>query len=316
MDELYSRRALWTYARKPGVLGGAAGAGDRTSCSSAPSSSSSRPARPCFREGAPRRRDVYLVRQRLPARRTPGRGPRRAASACSSTSAKATSSARSALLWASERHPFSVQASSRAEVIRIPGAHLFQVLGSYPQARDGARRQARSRSERVARATTRLTPAPRRPDGGKHGAAHASWRCRAERARREGPRAGHARCSSSTRTRCVNCQNCVDACGRRHGHSRLQLRGLQVENFLFPTACRHCDDPVCLLCSVNGIVRLPSGEITIVEDNCIGCGACAERCPYGNISMHAGRTSRRRASSSALPRLARRTGTRRRRSPS
>ena len=55
---------------------------------------------------------------------------------------------------------------------------------------------------------------------------------------------------------------------------------------MFPTACRHCEDPVCLLCSVNGIVRLPSGEITIVEDNCIGCGACAERCPYGNIRMH------------------------------
>jgi Fe-S-cluster-containing hydrogenase component 2 len=23
-----------------------------------------------------------------------------------------------------------------------------------------------------------------------------------------------------------------------------------------------------------------------VADNCIGCGACAERCPYGNIQMH------------------------------
>ena len=44
---------------------------------------------------------------------------------------------------------------------------------------------------------------------------------------------------------------------------------------------------MCLLCSVNGIVRLPSGEITIVEENCIGCGACEERCPYGNINMHA-----------------------------
>jgi Fe-S-cluster-containing dehydrogenase component len=87
--------------------------------------------------------------------------------------------------------------------------------------------------------------------------------------------------------KCVNCQNCIDACGRRHKYSRLALRGLQVENFLFPAACRHCEDPVCLLCSVNGIVRMPSGEITIVEDNCIGCGACAERCPYGNIRMHA-----------------------------
>jgi Fe-S-cluster-containing hydrogenase component 2 len=37
---------------------------------------------------------------------------------------------------------------------------------------------------------------------------------------------------------------------------------------------------------VGGIVRRPTGEIAIVDDNCIGCGACAERCPYGNIRMH------------------------------
>jgi Fe-S-cluster-containing hydrogenase component 2 len=86
--------------------------------------------------------------------------------------------------------------------------------------------------------------------------------------------------------RCTHCRSCIDACERRHGYSRLELRGLQLDNLLFPTACRHCDDPVCLLCSVNGIMRLPGGEITIVEDNCIGCGACAQRCPYGNIRMH------------------------------
>ncbi len=86
--------------------------------------------------------------------------------------------------------------------------------------------------------------------------------------------------------RCTSCGNCIDACGRRHGYSRLQLRGIQVDTYMFPTACRHCSDPACLMCSVNGIVRLPSGEIKIVKENCIGCGACAERCPYGNISMH------------------------------
>jgi Fe-S-cluster-containing hydrogenase component 2 len=69
--------------------------------------------------------------------------------------------------------------------------------------------------------------------------------------------------------------------------SRLQLRGIQVGHYLFPSACRHCEDPACLLCSVNGIARLPSGEIQIISENCIGCGACAERCPYGTISMHA-----------------------------
>jgi Fe-S-cluster-containing hydrogenase component 2 len=66
----------------------------------------------------------------------------------------------------------------------------------------------------------------------------------------------------------------------------LQLRGIQADNYMFPTACRHCEDPACLLCSVSGIVRLPSGEVQIVPDNCIGCGSCAQRCPYGAISMH------------------------------
>jgi Fe-S-cluster-containing hydrogenase component 2 len=85
---------------------------------------------------------------------------------------------------------------------------------------------------------------------------------------------------------CTDCNNCVDACGRRHGYSRIERTGLQLGNMLFPSACRHCEDPVCLLCSVNGIVREPDGEIRIVPDNCIGCGACAERCPYDNIQMH------------------------------
>jgi NAD-dependent dihydropyrimidine dehydrogenase PreA subunit len=50
-------------------------------------------------------------------------------------------------------------------------------------------------------------------------------------------------------SRCTYCNNCMDACERRHGASRLQLRGVQVENLMFPSACRHCEDPVCLLCA-------------------------------------------------------------------
>jgi Fe-S-cluster-containing hydrogenase component 2 len=84
---------------------------------------------------------------------------------------------------------------------------------------------------------------------------------------------------------CVDCDNCVDACARRHGHSRLERVGIQVDRYLVPASCYHCNDPVCLLCAVDGIVREPSGEIRIVEESCIGCGACAERCPYDNIKM-------------------------------
>jgi Fe-S-cluster-containing hydrogenase component 2 len=86
---------------------------------------------------------------------------------------------------------------------------------------------------------------------------------------------------------CVDCDNCVTACERRHGTSRLDRSnaGLQIGHYQVPASCYHCNDPVCLLCAVDGIVREPSGEIRINSDNCIGCGACAERCPYDNIQM-------------------------------
>jgi ferredoxin len=84
--------------------------------------------------------------------------------------------------------------------------------------------------------------------------------------------------------RCVHCGECEAACARRHGHSRMNRKGLVVGNISIATACRQCQDPVCLLCSRAGIARRPSGEVYITE-NCIGCGICAERCPYDNISI-------------------------------
>jgi Fe-S-cluster-containing hydrogenase component 2 len=64
----------------------------------------------------------------------------------------------------------------------------------------------------------------------------------------------------------------------------MNRQGMVVGNISIATACRQCQDPVCMLCSRAGIARLPSGEIYITE-SCIGCGICAERCPYDNISI-------------------------------
>src|SRR5207245_10347080 len=84
--------------------------------------------------------------------------------------------------------------------------------------------------------------------------------------------------------KCIHCSECEEACARRHGHSRMNRKGMVVGNISIATACRQCQDPICMLCSRAGIARHPNGEVYITE-SCIGCGICAERCPYGAISI-------------------------------
>jgi CRP-like cAMP-binding protein/Fe-S-cluster-containing hydrogenase component 2 len=86
---------------------------------------------------------------------------------------------------------------------------------------------------------------------------------------------------------CTRCDACVRACANAHdGVSRLLRDGLRYDHFLVATACRSCRDPLCMTqCPVGSIRRKENLEI-IIEDWCIGCGKCAELCPYGNINMH------------------------------
>jgi CRP-like cAMP-binding protein len=87
-------------------------------------------------------------------------------------------------------------------------------------------------------------------------------------------------------TKCTRCDLCVQACGDAHnGVSRLLRDGLRYENYLVATACRSCQDPLCMTqCPVGSIRRKDNLEI-IIEDWCIGCSKCADLCPYGNINM-------------------------------
>lgn len=276
MDELYRRRALWTYARTPTVLSALpeqaiAELLDEADLRTLKAGDT------VLREGtAPT--DAYLIKTGFlrVARKVEGSATDRVLVYFREGDIFGLTG----LLMGEKFSPFSVTATTRSEVIRIPGAHFFKVLGKYPQARAVLEGNAQT-AERVARENT-FMPAP--AHGGRQPGTQLAMST--EVLVEKGLAAGHE-VLVVDQNKCVNCQNCVDACGRRHKYSRLHLRGLQVDNFLFPAACRHCEDPVCLLCSVNGIVRMPSGEITIIEDNCIGCGACAERCPYGNIRMHA-----------------------------
>jgi CRP-like cAMP-binding protein/Fe-S-cluster-containing hydrogenase component 2 len=87
--------------------------------------------------------------------------------------------------------------------------------------------------------------------------------------------------------KCTRCDLCVTACADAHdGVSRLLRDGQRYDKYLVATACRSCRDPLCMTqCPVGSIRRRESLEI-VIEDWCIGCGKCAELCPFGNISMH------------------------------
>jgi len=86
---------------------------------------------------------------------------------------------------------------------------------------------------------------------------------------------------------CTRCDACVTACADAHdGVTRLVREGLRFDHYLVATSCRQCLDPLCMVgCPVGSIRRRNSLEV-IIEDWCIGCGLCADNCPYGNINMH------------------------------
>ena len=88
--------------------------------------------------------------------------------------------------------------------------------------------------------------------------------------------------------RCTRCDECVRACAQAHnGVSRLLREGLRFDKYLVTTSCRSCKDPLCMIgCPVGAIHRRPGSNEILIADHCIGCGLCAEQCPYGNIAMH------------------------------
>jgi Fe-S-cluster-containing hydrogenase component 2 len=92
--------------------------------------------------------------------------------------------------------------------------------------------------------------------------------------------------------RCTRCDECTRGCIEQHGTEshglhipRLLRDGLRFESYLVATSCRSCLDPHCMFgCPVDSIHRGKHLQI-VIEDHCIGCGLCAEKCPYGNIAM-------------------------------
>jgi CRP-like cAMP-binding protein/Fe-S-cluster-containing hydrogenase component 2 len=275
MDELYRRRALWTYARQSPLLS----ALPEETVEELLRQSNLRllhPGEILYREGDPAG-DLYISRTGfLRVARKAG-----ASDLVLQYFREGDVFGATAILF-DQAQTATVSANTRAEVVVIPGQAVRDLLQHNPTLRTELVKEAQ-RNEQILQKPGNEKIAL--PVLNSMMGLTTSRALELEGLLDQGVIQGRELLVIDTSI-CTNCNNCVDACERRHGSSRLDRRGLQMGNLLFPTACRHCEDPVCLLCSVNGIVRKPDGEITIVNDNCIGCGACAERCPYSNIQMH------------------------------
>jgi CRP-like cAMP-binding protein/Fe-S-cluster-containing hydrogenase component 2 len=270
MDDLYQRRAIWTHARTSPLLAALPEEAVEDLLSKA-QFRVIRPGTVVFREGD-QPGDLHLVRTGfLRVARRFGSEERVLQYFREGDVFGAV-----ALLF-NQLQSATVSANTRTEIVTIPGAAVTALLERSPD----LRKTLIAESTKAEEVILQMGSAPR-PDPKDRAT---SMMMSLEGLVDRGVMQGHEVLLIDTSI-CTDCNNCVDACGRRHGYSRIERTGLQLGNMLFPSACRHCEDPVCLLCSVNGIVREPDGEIRIVPDNCIGCGACAERCPYDNIQMH------------------------------
>ena len=88
--------------------------------------------------------------------------------------------------------------------------------------------------------------------------------------------------------RCTRCDDCVRACSAAHDNNPRFIRhGPIYANHMLPTACLHCDDPLCLIDCPTGAIHRDQigGEVVINEQTCIGCAACANNCPHNAIRM-------------------------------
>jgi len=96
--------------------------------------------------------------------------------------------------------------------------------------------------------------------------------------------------------KCSGCKICESVCSfqklgdrfnRRKAAIRIVIDG-ELGEKIKPVVCRQCKRAKCAeVCPENAFYSdIETGILTIDENKCIGCGLCAEECPFGAIYLH------------------------------
>lgn len=86
---------------------------------------------------------------------------------------------------------------------------------------------------------------------------------------------------------CLRCYTCEKSCTGRHGHQRNVRDGVRIGHIVIPYACKQCDEPQCMSACKKGAINrdADTGVLYLSKEKCIGCGACARKCPFKSIIM-------------------------------
>ena len=101
--------------------------------------------------------------------------------------------------------------------------------------------------------------------------------------------------------RCIGCDACTVACRlennttehwihvETHDSQKDVPSGVAPDMWLkfLPKLCNHCSNPPCVeSCPNNAITKTEDGPVVLDRDNCDGCQACIDACPYNIIQFN------------------------------